>query len=262
MIYVCVPSHNEARTVGLLLWKVRQVFTEFPRDYRIVVVDDGSSDATAEVLEPYARVLPLTVIRHEHRQGYARSVEAALRLALQQTDRPKRDCAIILHADFAYSPEDLPELVRMIEGGVDLVVAQGATPPATDWKARLAQRLAAWLLRRRVGIAGLDDPASGFVAIRLVSLRNAMRAAGERFLATDGPIANAELAGRVARFARRVEMVRVSSRPARRVREGRASHADLLRSVWREGRRLRFPAPPPREERAAAAEREREVAAT
>ena len=30
MIYVCIPSHNEAQTVGLLLWKIRQVFTAFP----------------------------------------------------------------------------------------------------------------------------------------------------------------------------------------------------------------------------------------
>ena len=172
------------------------------------------------------------------------------------------ESAIVLHADFAHSPEDLPELVRLIEGGVDLAVAQGATPAAADWKGRLAQRLAGWLLRRRVGIAGLEDPVSGFVAIRLVSLRNAMRAAGETFLATDGPVANAELAGRVARFARRVETVRVSSRPARRVREGRGSHVDLLRAAWREGRRLRFPSPPPREERPAQAQREREVAAT
>ena len=32
MIYVCIPSHNEAPTVGLLLWKIRQVFAAFPRD--------------------------------------------------------------------------------------------------------------------------------------------------------------------------------------------------------------------------------------
>ena len=34
MIYVCIPSYNEAPTVGLLLWKIRQVFAAFPREYR------------------------------------------------------------------------------------------------------------------------------------------------------------------------------------------------------------------------------------
>ena len=62
MIYVCIPSHDEAATVGLLLWKIRQVFAGFPREYQMLVLDDASTDATAEILEPYSRVLPLTVV--------------------------------------------------------------------------------------------------------------------------------------------------------------------------------------------------------
>ena len=42
MIYVCIPSHNEAPTVGLLLWKIRQVFASFPREYQLLVLDDLS----------------------------------------------------------------------------------------------------------------------------------------------------------------------------------------------------------------------------
>ena len=74
MIYVCIPSYNEAPTVGLLLWKVRQVFAGFPREYQLLVLDDGSNDLTAEVLERYTRVLPLTVTRHRERLCYAASV--------------------------------------------------------------------------------------------------------------------------------------------------------------------------------------------
>ncbi|HEX6408254.1 MAG TPA: glycosyltransferase, partial [Gemmatimonadales bacterium] len=74
MIYICIPSYNEAPTIGLLLWKIRQVFAGFPREYHLLVLDDGSSDSTAEVLERYTRVLPLTVTRHQSRQGYAESV--------------------------------------------------------------------------------------------------------------------------------------------------------------------------------------------
>ena len=59
MIYICIPSYNEAPTIGLLLWKIRQVFAGFPREYHLLVLDDGSSDSTAEVLERYTRVLRL-----------------------------------------------------------------------------------------------------------------------------------------------------------------------------------------------------------
>src|SRR5678816_1035107 len=104
MIYVCIPSYNEASTVGLVLWKIRKVFEEFPREYQLLVADDGSTDQSADILEPYLKVLPLTVVRHAVRQGYARSVEELLNLALARSDRPKRDSAIVMHADFSHGP--------------------------------------------------------------------------------------------------------------------------------------------------------------
>src|ERR687888_1267460 len=173
MIYVCVPVHNEARTVGLVLWKVRQVFTAFPREYQLLVLDDASTDETREVLASYAKVLPMTVVTHRTREGYARSLEELLRLALQRTDRPKRDCAITLHADFVHAPETMEEMVKRLESGADLVVAEqyrerGDRP----WADRLARRCVPRLLP--VGGA-VKDSISGFLAVRLVVLRQATR---------------------------------------------------------------------------------------
>src|SRR3990172_8466937 len=125
MIYVCIPSYNEAETIGLVLWKIRKVFEEFPREYQILVADDGSTDRTAETLEPYTKVLPLTVIRWETRRGYAPSVEALLHQALELSDRPKRDSALLMHADFTHGPQYLPDFVRRLDSGADLVVGEG-----------------------------------------------------------------------------------------------------------------------------------------
>src|SRR5216684_3667023 len=164
MIYVCVPVHNEASTVGLVLWKVRQVFTAFEREYQIIACDDASTGGTADVLTSYARVLPLTVIKHQSRQGYARSLEELLRLALQRTDRPKRDCAITLHADFVHAPEAMEEMVKRLESGADLVVAELLEDRRGSRALRLARRWAPRLLR----LPGLHDTISGFVALRLI----------------------------------------------------------------------------------------------
>ncbi len=231
MIYVCVPVHNEARTAGLVLWKVRQVFTAFQREYHLLVCDDGSTDGTADVLASYARVLPMSVITHRERRGYARSLEELLRLALQRTDRPKRDCAITLHADFIHSPEAMEEMVKRLESGADLVVAElleqrGKASRGLRWARHWAPRL--------LSVPGLRDTVSGFLALRLVVLRQAGR--GETagpLLTTDGWCANAELLARLLPHARRVETVPAPARYDLHLRPSRVKPWRQLVEVWR-----------------------------
>jgi len=240
MIYVCIPSHNEGPTVGLVLWKIRKAFQEFPREYQILVADDGSTDGTAEILEPYTNVLSLTVIRHPTRQGYARSVEALLNAALERTDRPKRDSAVLMHADFAHGPEFLPEFVRRLDSGADMVVGEATIAGEASRGRRLVRRVAPMLLRRAVRVEGVNDIVSGFVAFRLMTLRNALRQPGALRLSADGWAANAELIGRAARHARRIETVPVVERHDLRQRESRVEPWATARQVWSAGRGIRL----------------------
>ena len=233
MIYVCIPSYNEAPTIGLLLWKIRQVFAGFQREYQMLVLDDGSNDSTAEVLERYTRVLPLTVVRHPERRGYAASVEELLRLAVNRTDRPKRDCAILMHADFAHGPHFIPDLVRRIESGADIVIAQSKLEGEPSRVRRWIRRIAPHLLRGAVSVPGVTDVVSGFSVFRLVTLRNAFRGAPSRLLVTQGWAANAELYGRASRHARRVETISAVERRDLRQRESRAGSWAPMINVWR-----------------------------
>jgi dolichol-phosphate mannosyltransferase len=247
MIYVCIPSYNEAPTIGLLLWKVRQVFAGFPREYQLLVLDDGSSDPTAEVLERYTRVLPLTVTRHAERKGYAASVEELLREAVERTDRPKRDCAILMHADLAHGPHFIPDLVRRIESGADIVVAQSKLQGEPSRMRRLVRRFAPMLLRGAVSVPGVTDLVSGFSIFRLVTLRNAFRGSPGPLLTTQGWSANAELYGRTARHARRVETISAVERRDLRQRPSRVNSWEAAIGVWRSRGSLRLgprPAPP------------------
>jgi glycosyltransferase involved in cell wall biosynthesis len=239
MIYVCIPSYDEGPTVGLVLWKIRKVFEEFPREYQILVADDASTDQTAEILEPYTKVLPLTVIRHAARQGYARTVEELLNLALERTDRPKRDSAILMHADFAHGPEFLPDFVRRLESGADMVVGQATLEGAPSRRHRLLRRWAPLLLRRAVRVPGITDTVSGFAAFRLMTLRNALRPQG-RTLSSDGWAASAELIGRAAQHARRIETVPVVERHHLRQRRSRIRPWETARQLWRAAGRIRI----------------------
>jgi glycosyltransferase involved in cell wall biosynthesis len=240
MIYVCIPSHNEGPTIGLVLWKIRKVFQEFPREYQILVADDGSTDGTAEILEPYTNVLSLTVIRNPARLGYARSVESLLNTALERTDRPKRDSAILMHADFAHGPEFLPEFVRRLDSGADMVVGEATLTGEPSRGRRLVRRFAPMLLRRAVRVEGVTDIVSGFVAFRLMTLRNALRQPGALRLSADGWAANAELIGRAAGHARRIETVPVVERHDLRQRESRVEPWATARQIWSAGSSIRL----------------------
>jgi glycosyltransferase involved in cell wall biosynthesis len=243
MIYICIPSYNEAPTIGLLLWKVRQVFAGFPREYQLLVLDDGSDDATAEVLERYTRVLPLTVTRHRERLGYAGSIEELLRQAVERTDRPKRDAAVLMHADFAHGPHFIPDLVRRIESGADIVIAEGTLKGEPSRTRRWVRRLAPVLLRGAVSVPGVSDVVSGFAIFRLVSLRNAFRSGPPPLLTTQGWAANAELYDRASRHARRVETIAAVERCDLRQRPSRTGAWNAAMTVWRSRGSLRHLAP-------------------
>ncbi len=245
MIYVCIPSYNEAATVGLLLWKIRQVFTGFPREYHLLVLDDGSTDATAEVLEPYARVLPLTVLKHPARRGYAASVETLLRRAVELTDRPKRDAAILMHADFAHNPQTLPDLVRRVDSGADVVVAEGKIEGEPSRAHRWLRHYAPLLLRGVVSVAGVRDVVSGFAIFRLVVLRNAIRSQQRELLVSNDWAANAELYWRTSRYARRVEALTSSERHDLRGRPTRVQVRESIARLWGARAKLRATPIPP-----------------
>ncbi len=233
MIYICIPAYNEARTVGVLLWKIRQVMAEFSRDYQLLVLDDGSTDDTDEVLAPYLRVLPLTVLKNERTRGYAASLERLIREAVARSSHPRRDIAVIMQADFTEAPEDIPVLIRRMEGGADVVGAavtvRGEVPRAERW----SRRGLAWLLRRAPVSQSTGDPLSGFRAYRISVLKKALADRdGAVLLSREGWAANAELLLTVTPYARRAEQAEISMRYDRRQRPTRFRPWNTFVQLW------------------------------
>jgi glycosyltransferase involved in cell wall biosynthesis len=242
VIYVCIPTHNESDTIGVLLWKTRNVLGEFGRDYRLLVHDDASTDDTPEVLQRYRRSLPLTILRSEERVGYARSVEKLLRHAIEDAAYPKRDCAVVIQGDFTESPADIVTLVKVLEGGADIVA--GATPADASPPSR-EMRFARWAARTFLAHvlrgAPVSDPLSGLRAYRMIVLRKGFRdlPADVPLVRSEGWAANAELLGRLAPHARRISETELQPRYDLQTRPSRfrpvrtlLSLARLPRTLW------------------------------
>ncbi len=243
MLYICLPSHNESDTVGVLLWRIRKVFQEYSREYEVLVYDDASTDATRETLEPYAKVMPVHVFGTKTRIGYAGAVDALLRAANQRTRYPRRDAVVLMQADFTDQPEHLPEMVKRFEGGADLVVAErtvdAPAPEAIQKRLSLLKRLCTtWPFKSFVAIPGITDPFGSYRLARLSVVRDVLKARDGRGTTQDLPVSsvNAELTREIAAESRRVETLPVAPRWDLRPRSTRTEPwrdaIDVTKRAW------------------------------
>src|SRR3954453_5640372 len=80
---VVLPCFNEEANIGRLLEKIDEHLTDSFVTYQVVVVDDGSSDRTAEILDEYSRKFPIFVYRHTVNQGLGATLRDGLSYANQ-----------------------------------------------------------------------------------------------------------------------------------------------------------------------------------
>ena len=122
------------------------VLERMPEGYRPIVVDNGSTDRTAEV----AADLGATVV-HESRQGFGAACWAGLTAATA-------DVVCFMDADASFDPTELPRVADPVTAGeADLVLgAREAQRGAWPWHARLANRVLAAEIRRRSGASVSD----------------------------------------------------------------------------------------------------------
>ena len=239
MIYICIPTYNESETVGVLLWRIRRVFQDYSREYEILVYDDGSTDGTGELLEPYSEVIPLTVLRGDERKGYGFALDRLCREVSRRTRYARRDAIIVMQADFTDQPEHIPELVKRFEGGSDIVAAKQEVSEAPSAVRRL-RRIANWIQRTGLPRAGDADPFTTFRLYRISVLRELLKALGDEPLVTStGWAANAELLIKASKFARRVETVDLAPRYDVRTRDTRVRPFSDALNLFRFSRKAR-----------------------
>ena len=110
LVSIVVPAYNEAATIEHVLRRV----CELDLRREVIVVDDGSRDATPELAEGLG-IDAVSVLRHERNQGKGAAVRTGINAS-------RGDIVVIQDADLEYDPRDLPKLLNPLMDGVADVV--------------------------------------------------------------------------------------------------------------------------------------------
>lgn len=114
-ISVFFPAYNDAGTIGSLVMAALHVLPELADDYEVIVVNDGSSDYTAQVLDDLAAQFPkFRPVHHAKNRGYGGALRTGFATA-------SKDLVFYTDGDAQYDPNELRDLYAKLTPDIDVV---------------------------------------------------------------------------------------------------------------------------------------------
>ena len=164
MLSVVIPAYNEQQSIATVLDKLKATLDDGEQSYEVIVVDDGSTDDTAKIVQQKGVV---RLIQHPYNRGYG----AALKTGILNASG---DTILTIDADGTYQAKDIPKLLQQADG-YDMIV--GART-GKEVKVPLHRKPAKWFLTKLANYlsgANIPDLNSGMRIFKKVNI--------EKFLA-------------------------------------------------------------------------------
>jgi dolichol-phosphate mannosyltransferase len=124
-VAVILPVFNEEGNLTPLINALSRLTVDDTLALQIIVVDDGSTDRSAQELAELQRGLAsLQVVRHPVNRGFAGAVKTGIRTARDQ----ECDVMVFMDSDLSHRPEDLPRLIAAVSNGADVALGSRFVP--------------------------------------------------------------------------------------------------------------------------------------
>lgn len=188
MVVITLPAYNEEQTLPVLLEAIRESMRENGIDYRVLVVNDGSTDETSKVAAELSARMPVTVIDHAENRGLGEAIRTGLMAGI--ADAEDSDIIVTMDSDNTHTPGLIARMVRGIREGNDVVIAsryrQGANIRGVPRHRRVLSFAARIALTLAFPTTNVRDFTCGFRAYRAGVLKRAFDVYGDEFVAQSG----------------------------------------------------------------------------
>lgn len=210
------PVFDEEDNIGQLLEQVLEIAPRLALDFEIVIVDDGSRDASAEVVEAIRNGEPrIRLLRHESNRGYGAALRAGLREA-------RGNLVFFSDADLQF---DLDELSTLLHHADEFDIVAGYRQPRRDpWGRRLLAASWGWLVDMLFDVR-VRDIDCAFKIFR----RHVLEAIP---IESVGAFVNTEILVRARQENFRIHQVPVTHRRRRFGRQSGANPRVILRALF------------------------------
>jgi len=156
-VSVIIPVYNEEENINILLGELTGVMKGMKKDYEVILVDDGSTDRSFQVMEEMARKdRRITVIRFKRNAGQTAAFDAGFKQA-------RGEIVITLDADLQNDPKDIPFLLEKIKDN-DMVCGV-RTKRMDSWIKLISSKIANYV-RNRLSDEEVSDTGCSLKAYR------------------------------------------------------------------------------------------------
>ncbi len=143
-VSVIVPAYNEVENISQLIDTFKSFNKDSEKAYEIIIVDDGSSDATYDKAFELSRGLSwLKVARHKRNMGKTEALNTGAKIA-------GGEVLVIFDADMQYDVNDIPRLIQLIEHGADVATGWKTGKYEKKFVSAIYNTLARWLFHLKV----------------------------------------------------------------------------------------------------------------
>lgn len=208
-IFFIIPAYNEAENIPLLVESIDSKMKKMDLSYTIVIVNDGSTDGTKELVESYEGRFPIVLINHPKNKNVGEVFRSGFKYVLERSS--PGDVVITKEADNTSDISIMPAMLERIDKGCDVVLAscyaKGGGIESTTIGRLILSSTANRILRSFFPINGVRTYSSFYRAYKAVSLKRAFFAYENKLIEENGFVCMVEMLIKLSRLPIRIEEV-------------------------------------------------------